>query len=1382
MANHKQWNSNYSASHIAGNSTPRSAAVTSNTSSPQRPRKPSAIVIGSGFSGLAAAHALHHASFEVVVLEARNRIGGRAFTDYSFGFPLDLGAAWLHGVSESNPLARLIADLQLPLYRTSGDDSVLYDHDLESYALYDEDGVKIPQDVVERVERVFEEMLEETRQICANTSEDMSMEHALTLVEQRRPDLGLQGVERRVLQWYLCRMEGWFATDLKNLSAKCWEEEDLVDGGHGLMVNGYLPVLEALAAGLDIRFNHRVISVDWSSAQDTDKPVGRGTDTAGVVWETNVEATRVGAAEEAGATGPQQGSHQYNRLTEQSFTTRCIPCASLRCTGCSSCDLGSNSQGSMHNSKTRISSMCVPLSPADNPGSSSSEAAACVSMPRKPCVHITTADGAVFSADVAIITLPAGVLRLSVGHVGTSAQEVSLAETVNGVNRSNCSNCSNRINGRNCNNRSNSSNICRSGSSSTYPSTVPTHPNRIQFSPPLPPSKCTALDSIGVGIENKIALLFSSCFWPSVEFLGVVADTPYACSYFLNLHKASRGERAVLVFMPAGRLAEEMEGMGESEAVALTMQQLRKIIPHAPEPIQARITTWGSDPFSLGSYSYDAVHAPPDVYDSLRAPLPPLFFAGEATSRPHPGTVHGAFSTGRQAAREAAEFVRLLGFGEESRMVRKIESKKHAALLPESVVSGGDMTGEGSILSHVEAYGNSAETHNNSLEQGQVGDSSTVVSSQSSLTQHVVSGEIEAASRSLLNPLSLPPSRSPRLTPISGPIGLLSVLVSRPAMSNRGYHSSVNGGGGGGGGWNGSAIPPPSLNPSALPPNPSAPVCYSFLSPAGCRFGHSCRFSHAAIPQYLSAVPPAHSALPQSLSGFPATHSALPQPLSALPPAHSALLQSLSALPQSLSALPPAHTALHQFRSAFPPSHLAPLPSPFLGVSSANSLSNSFQQLSTNLQGNSQGRALPGGARGVLHWNQRRHGIVKEIKQHSPDLICLQEVDNHADLCGAVNKLGYDSIFQCRTRGNKDGCANFWNTKRWSCVGFQSIEFAALGLRDNVALLTVLKLIGENKEGEGVEELEEGEERDEENSSLLVLANIHVLFNPNRGDIKLAQMSRLLSAAHQLSEKHGSCPVVVCGDFNATPASALYDFIASSQLDLALTDRRRVSGQLEGGEGQQQVRFQSASHLSQQWYVYGIRCYISEAKRQRVGVDASGNEELAGLSSDGSGWGGSTFALQEGRFGWGGMGGVGGMGGMGGMGGVRGMGGMGGAVRGRGGTGGWSYEELKIATGSDGGGTLVKHPLKLKSAYSQAPTENRHACPKGEPLLTSFHANFCGTVDYIWHTHELEVQRVLDVLPVSHFAHNGAMPTRRWPSDHFSLVAEFTLRCRPKQQ
>ncbi|KAL6536733.1 hypothetical protein OROMI_026314 [Orobanche minor] len=55
---------------------------------------PSIIVIGAGFAGITAARALHDASFQVTVLESRDRIGGRVHTDYSFGFPVDLGASW----------------------------------------------------------------------------------------------------------------------------------------------------------------------------------------------------------------------------------------------------------------------------------------------------------------------------------------------------------------------------------------------------------------------------------------------------------------------------------------------------------------------------------------------------------------------------------------------------------------------------------------------------------------------------------------------------------------------------------------------------------------------------------------------------------------------------------------------------------------------------------------------------------------------------------------------------------------------------------------------------------------------------------------------------------------------------------------------------------------------------------------------------------------------------------------------------------------------------------------------------------------------------------------------------------------------------------------
>lgn len=185
---------------------------------------PSVIVIGGGIAGLAAARALHDASIQVVLLESRDRIGGRICTDFSFGFPVDLGASWLHGVCTENPLAPLIGRLGLPLYRTSGDNSVLYDHDLESYALFDMDGNQVPQELVTKVGETFESILEETDKVRQEYSEDLSISRAFTIVLERKPELRLEGLAYKVLQWYLCRMEGWFAADADVISLKNWDQ------------------------------------------------------------------------------------------------------------------------------------------------------------------------------------------------------------------------------------------------------------------------------------------------------------------------------------------------------------------------------------------------------------------------------------------------------------------------------------------------------------------------------------------------------------------------------------------------------------------------------------------------------------------------------------------------------------------------------------------------------------------------------------------------------------------------------------------------------------------------------------------------------------------------------------------------------------------------------------------------------------------------------------------------------------------------------------------------------------------------------------------------------------------------------------------------------
>ena len=56
-------------------------------------------VIGGGAAGIAAARRLHDAGVACILLEARGRLGGRVFTDTRSGYPLDLGAGWLHSAN-----------------------------------------------------------------------------------------------------------------------------------------------------------------------------------------------------------------------------------------------------------------------------------------------------------------------------------------------------------------------------------------------------------------------------------------------------------------------------------------------------------------------------------------------------------------------------------------------------------------------------------------------------------------------------------------------------------------------------------------------------------------------------------------------------------------------------------------------------------------------------------------------------------------------------------------------------------------------------------------------------------------------------------------------------------------------------------------------------------------------------------------------------------------------------------------------------------------------------------------------------------------------------------------------------------------------------------
>ena len=215
------------------------------------------VVVGAGVAGLTAARLLAQAGQRVVVLEARDRIGGRTWTDRADGRVTDLGASWIHGVDDS-PLAAAAGAFGL---RTVEFTVGAFQPDSRPIAYYDPTGRRLDaataQRYVDDLHRFDEDLARAVTAAAPGTSYAEAVEATLA-----RQDWDTERAER-VREHHRHRTEEQYGVWITDLDAHGLDD-DAVAGDEVVFPDGYDQLAGHLAVGLDVRLEHVVRQVSWS--------------------------------------------------------------------------------------------------------------------------------------------------------------------------------------------------------------------------------------------------------------------------------------------------------------------------------------------------------------------------------------------------------------------------------------------------------------------------------------------------------------------------------------------------------------------------------------------------------------------------------------------------------------------------------------------------------------------------------------------------------------------------------------------------------------------------------------------------------------------------------------------------------------------------------------------------------------------------------------------------------------------------------------------------------------------------------------------------------------------------------------------------------------
>ncbi len=220
-------------------------------SAPQR-----VLIVGAGIAGLAAARTLLDRGQDVLVLEARDRIGGRIWTDTAWSeAPVDLGASWIHGTT-GNPITNIAAQIKARTAITR----------YENALVYDAAGRPLTADQQRQQaqwqQRIFQ-ALAEAQSRDPDRSVQETVEAALGWVK-------LSPEARQWVQFILNgTLEQEYAGSTGELSTHWYDDADAFAGEDVLFLDGYRTIVDSLGEGIPLELGQVVREIALAADQVT---------------------------------------------------------------------------------------------------------------------------------------------------------------------------------------------------------------------------------------------------------------------------------------------------------------------------------------------------------------------------------------------------------------------------------------------------------------------------------------------------------------------------------------------------------------------------------------------------------------------------------------------------------------------------------------------------------------------------------------------------------------------------------------------------------------------------------------------------------------------------------------------------------------------------------------------------------------------------------------------------------------------------------------------------------------------------------------------------------------------------------------------------------